>query len=47
MSKKTRRSLTKEYKAEVVGLIRKSDKTVGAICRDLDLSETGPLGSSG
>ncbi len=40
MSKKTRRSFTKEYKVEVVELIRKSGKTVGAVCRDLDLTET-------
>jgi len=40
MTKKTRRSFTKEYKAEVVELVRKSGKTVGAICRDLDLTET-------
>ncbi len=40
MAKKTRRSFTKEYKAEVVELVRKSGKTVGAICRDLDLTET-------
>jgi transposase len=40
MAKKTRRSFTKEYKAEVVGLIRHSGKTVRAVCRDLDLTET-------
>ncbi len=40
MSKKTRRSFTKEYKAEVVELVRKCGKTVGAICRDLGLTET-------
>ena len=40
MSTKTRRLFTKEYKAEVVDLIRKSGKTVAAICRDLDLGET-------
>jgi transposase len=40
MGKKTRRSFTKEYKAEVVGLIRHSGKTVGAVCRDLGLTET-------
>ena len=40
MAKKTRRSFSKEYKAEVVELIRKSGKTIGAICRDLDLTET-------
>jgi transposase len=40
MAKMTRRSFTKEYKAEVVELVRKSGKTVGAICRELDLTET-------
>ncbi len=40
MGKRTRRSFSKEYKAEVVELVRKSGKTVGAICRDLDLTET-------
>ena len=40
MGRKTRRSFTREYKAEVVGLIRKSGKTVGAVCRDLGLSQT-------
>jgi transposase-like protein len=40
MGRKTRRSFTKEYKAEVVGLISKSGKTVGAVCRDLGLTET-------
>ena len=40
MSKRERRSFTKEYKAEVVDLVRHSGKSVGAICRDLDLTET-------
>ena len=40
MEKKTRRRFTKEYKAEVIDLIRASDKSVGAICRELDLTET-------
>jgi len=40
MSKRTRRSFTKEYKAEVVDLIRNSGKSVGTICRELDLTET-------
>ena len=40
MKKRTRRSFTKEYKAEVVELIRKSGKSVGAVARDLDLGET-------
>ncbi len=40
MTKRTRRSFTKEYKAEVVTLIRQGKKAVGAICRDLGLTET-------
>lgn len=40
MEKKTRRRFTKEYKAEVVDLIHSSDKSVGAICLELNLTET-------
>ena len=40
MSKRKRRSFTKEYRAEVVRLIRKSGKTVGAVSRELGLTET-------
>ncbi len=40
MGKRKRRSFTKEYKAEVVELIRKSGKSIGAVARDLDLGET-------
>jgi len=40
MSKRKRRSFTKEYKAEVVKLIRKSSKSIAAVARDLDLGET-------
>ena len=40
MEKRKRRSFTKEYKAEVVGLIRKGDKSIGAVCKDLGLTET-------
>jgi len=40
MAKRKRRSFTKEYKAEVVELIRKSGKSVGAVVRELDLTET-------
>ncbi len=40
MSKRKRRSFTKEYKAEVVELIRKSGKSIAAVARDLDLGET-------
>ncbi len=40
MEKRKRRSFTKEYKAEVVDLIRKGDKKIGLVCRDLGLTET-------
>ena len=40
MTKRKRRSFTKEYKAEVVDLIRKSGRSVGAVSRDLGLTET-------
>jgi transposase-like protein len=40
MGKRKRRSFTKEYKAEVVEFIRKSGKSVGAVARELDLTET-------
>jgi len=40
MEKRKRRSFTKEYKAEVVGLIRKSGKSIGTVARELDLTET-------
>jgi len=35
-----RRSFTREYKAEVVELCRTSGQTVGAVARDLGLTET-------
>ena len=38
--KKTRRSFTREYKAEVVALMQKGGKTAGQVARDLDLTET-------
>ena len=40
MAKRTRRSFTKEYKAEVVTLIRTGGKSIGAVCGDLGLTET-------
>ena len=40
MEKRKRRSFSKEYKAEVVALIRKGGKSIGAVASDLDLSET-------
>jgi transposase len=35
-----RRSFTREYKAEVVELCRTSGRSVGAVARDLGLTET-------
>ena len=32
-----RRSFTSEFKAEVVELVRKGDRTVPTLCRELDL----------
>ena len=40
MAKQKRRSFTKDYKAEVVDLCRKSGKSIGAIAKDLGLAET-------
>jgi len=40
MTKRTRRKFSKEYKAEVVTLIRQGNKSIGAVCRDLGLTET-------
>ena len=38
--RRPRRSFTPEFKAEVVALVRQGDRTVPAVCRELDLSET-------
>ena len=35
-----RRGFSDEYKAEVVKLIKESEKSIGQVCRDLDLTET-------
>lgn len=40
MKKRARRKFKAEYKAEVVRLIRDGDKTIGAVSRDLDLTES-------
>jgi transposase-like protein len=40
MARRERRQFSDEYKAEVVALVRSSGKSVGAISRDLDLTET-------
>ncbi len=38
--KRPRRSFSPEFKAEVVDLCRTSGKTIAAVARDLDLTET-------
>ena len=40
MAKRKRRKFSAEYKAEVVGLVRSSGKSVGQVARELDLTET-------
>jgi transposase len=40
MEKRKRRKFTGEYKAEVVGPLRSSGKSVGQVARELDLTET-------
>jgi len=40
MARRPRRKFTPEFKAEVVGLVRSSGKSIGQISRDLDLTET-------
>jgi transposase len=38
--KRPRRSFTKEFKAEVVALVRQPGNTAASVARDLDLTET-------
>lgn len=38
--KRPRRSFTDEFKAEVVGLCRRGDRSIGQVARDLDLTQT-------
>ncbi len=40
MERRKRRKFTAEYKAEVVGLVRSSGKSVPQVARELDLTET-------
>ena len=40
MAKRKRRAFTKEFKAEAVRVVQASGKTVGAVARELDLTET-------
>jgi transposase len=35
-----RRSFTPEFKAEIVGLCQRGDRTIGQVSRDFDLTET-------
>ncbi|MFD3537622.1 transposase [Streptomyces sp. NPDC058664] len=35
-----RRSFTREFKAEIVGLCRRGDRSVGQVAKDFDLTET-------
>ena len=44
MGKRKRRAFTKEFKAETVRLVRQSGKSVGAVARELDLTETALRG---
>jgi transposase len=37
---RTRRSFTPEFKAEIVELCRRGDRSVGQVSRDFDLTET-------
>jgi transposase len=41
MGRRKRRTFTREYKAEVVRLVRTSGKTIPQLARELDLGETG------
>lgn len=40
MARRKRRAFTKAYKAEVVELIRTSGRSIGAVAKELDLTET-------
>src|SRR5919205_617701 len=40
MAPRARRSFSAQFKAETVELIRSSGRTIGEVCRDLDLTET-------
>ncbi len=38
--RRPRRSFSKEFKQDAVGLVRSSDKTIAEVARDLDLTES-------
>ena len=44
MKRRKRRKFTPEFKAEVVGLVRSSDRSVGQVAKELDLTETAVRG---
>ena len=37
---RARRSFTAEFKAEIVELCQRGDRSIGQVCRDFDLTET-------
>ncbi|MFF5363805.1 transposase [Streptomyces scabiei] len=39
--RRPRRSFTPEFKAEIVGLCRRGDRSVGQVAKDFELTETG------
>src|SRR5262245_21898590 len=45
--RRQRRSFTPEFKAEVIALVRRGERSLPAICRELDLSETAVRRSVG
>ena len=40
MARRTRRSFTREFKAEAVKLVKETGKSVGQVAEELDLTET-------
>ena len=40
MAKRKRRAFTKEFKAQAVRIVWESGKSVGAVARELDLTES-------
>ena len=40
MAKRKRRSFTQEFKADTVRLVREGGRSIGAVARELDLTET-------
>jgi transposase-like protein len=39
-ARRSRRLFTREFKTDVVALVRQGDRMLPAMCRELDLSET-------